>query len=350
MEHHFRQEPGQIHQVGRPERESRPLVTWTLLAANVVVWILTYAAGGTDNPDVLLDFGAMFGPLIASGEYWRLFTAMFLHAGIPHLAFNCLALFIFGPQVERAYGRSSFTVIYILSGLSGSIASYLLNSISIGVGASGAIFGVIGALAAFLLVQRRVLGEMSRGTLYGLALMLGINLVYGLVTPGIDNWAHLGGLAAGFVLGWALAPKLHLVAPDLGAPVAVMRASTSVKRLWAVAVLIALMVAGIWLAEATMPENAYTRLYVAERHYSSNDLEDALAEVNAAMTAADSMAIRHRYRVNAEAYLLRGRIYRDMGRLAEARSDLGLAVAFDDPRSGRIRTEAVHLLQEMDRR
>ena len=91
MFHGFRDDPEQVHQVGRPEREPRPVVTWTLLAANVVVWLLTFAAGGTDNPDVLLDFGAMFGPLIASGEYWRLFTAMFLHAGIPHLAFNCLA-------------------------------------------------------------------------------------------------------------------------------------------------------------------------------------------------------------------------------------------------------------------
>ena len=350
MFHGFRDDPEQVHQVGRPERESRPVVTWTLLAANVVVWLLTYAAGGTDNPDVLLDFGAMFGPLIASGEYWRLFTAMFLHAGIPHLAFNCLALFIFGPQVERAYGRSSFTVIYILSGLSGSVASYLLNSISIGVGASGAIFGVIGALAAFLLVQRRVFGEMSRRTLYGLALMLGINLVYGLVTPGIDNWAHLGGLAAGLVLGWALAPKLHLVAPALGAPAAVVRAGTSLTRLWALAVLLALLVGGVWLAASTMPENAYTHLYIAERHYRSNDLEAALSEVNGAMNAADSMTIPHRFRANAEAFLLRGRIYRDMGRLAEARSDLGRAVAFGEFGSGRISTEAAHLLQELGRR
>ena len=350
MFHGFRDDPEQVHQVGRPEREPRPVVTWTLLAANVVVWLLTFAAGGTDNPDVLLDFGAMFGPLIASGEYWRLFTAMFLHAGIPHLAFNCLALFIFGPQVERAYGRSSFTVIYILSGLSGSVASYLLNSISIGVGASGAIFGVIGALAAFLLVQRRVFGEMSRRTLYGLALMLGINLVYGLVTPGIDNWAHLGGLAAGLVLGWALAPKLHLVAPALGAPAAVVRAGTSLTRLWAIAVLLALLLGGVWLAASTMPENAYTHLYVAERHYKSNDLETALSEVNAAMNAADSMTIPHRFRANAEAFLLRGRIYRDMGRLAEARSDLGRAVAFGEFGSGRISTEAAHLLQELGRR
>ena len=99
-----------------------------------------------------------------------------------------------------------------------------------------------------------------------------------------------------------------------------------------------------------MPENAYTHLYVAERHYKSNDLEAALSEVNAAMNAADSMTIPHRFRANAEAFLLRGRIYRDMGRLAEARSDLGRAVAFGEFGSGRISTEAAHLLQELGRR
>ena len=349
MDHGFREGPEQLHQVGRPQREASPIVTWTLLTANIALWLLTYAAGGADNPDVLLDFGAMFGPLIASGEYWRLLTAMFLHAGLPHLAFNCFALFIFGPQVERAYGRFNFSVIYLLAGLTGSVASYLLNSISIGVGASGAIFGVIGALAAFLLVQRRVFGEMSRSTLYGLAVMLGINLVYGLITPGIDNWAHLGGLAAGFALGWALAPKLHVVAPSIGASPVVVGSGTRLGRWWVVPALVALLLAGTWLAEATMPENAYTRLYVAERHYGNNDLGAALAEVNEALTAADSMSLPHRYRSSAEAFLLRGRIYRDMGRVVEARRDLGRAVAFGEFGNGRISTEATHLLQELAR-
>ena len=102
---------------------------------------------------MLLNFGAMFGPLIASGEYWRLFTAMFLHVGFTHLFVNGFALFVFGPIVERAFGPTKFLTIYLLGGLTGSVASYLLNSIAIGAGASGGVFAVIGGLAAFFVVQ-----------------------------------------------------------------------------------------------------------------------------------------------------------------------------------------------------
>ena len=89
-----------------PGTDRRPVVTYTLLAINVVVWLAMGLAGGSEDPNVLLDFGAMFGPLIASGEYWRLFTAMFLHVGILHLAFNGFGLFIFG--------RSHYSAVYTL--------------------------------------------------------------------------------------------------------------------------------------------------------------------------------------------------------------------------------------------
>ncbi len=105
------EEPGYRPQPRLPWGNERPVITWALLALNILVFIAATAAGGTDNPEVLLDFGALFGPLIADGEYWRLFTAMFLHIGIAHLAFNGFALFIFGGLVERLYGHVRFILI-----------------------------------------------------------------------------------------------------------------------------------------------------------------------------------------------------------------------------------------------
>ena len=105
-----------------PDKSGRPVVTWALLAVNILVWIATEIAGGSEDTQVLLDFGAMFGPTIANGEYWRLFTAMFLHVGLMHLLFNGLALLIFGQVVERTYGHLQFVIIYVLAGLAGSVA------------------------------------------------------------------------------------------------------------------------------------------------------------------------------------------------------------------------------------
>ena len=146
----------------------RPLVTWALLAVNVVVWIAATRAGGSEDRQVLLDFGAMFGPLIADGQYWRLFTAMFLHVGLVHLAFNGFGLAIFGSLVEGAYGHARFALIYLVSGLTGSVASYLVNSIAVGAGASGAIFGVLAALAAYFAAQRKVFGETAKRSMIGI--------------------------------------------------------------------------------------------------------------------------------------------------------------------------------------
>ena len=123
------------------------------------------------------------GPLIATGEYWRFFTAMFLHAGPIHLFFNCFALFIFGRLVEGVYGNARFTTIYLLAGLSGSVLSYMFNRDAIAVGASGAIFGILGAFAAYFVAHRDTLGEMGRRNLTGLATIAAINLGIGLGHP-----------------------------------------------------------------------------------------------------------------------------------------------------------------------
>ncbi|MCH8110209.1 MAG: rhomboid family intramembrane serine protease, partial [Chloroflexi bacterium] len=108
-----------------PGVDTKPVVTWGLLAVNLVIWLIMEAVGSSENGNVLLNLGAMYKPLIADGEYWRLFTAMFLHKGTMHLLFNSFGLLIFGRMVERLYGPGRFISIYILAGLSGSVASYI---------------------------------------------------------------------------------------------------------------------------------------------------------------------------------------------------------------------------------
>ena len=122
-------------------------------------------AGGSDNPQTLVNLGANYAPRVTVlGEYWRLFTANFLHIGLMHLAFNLYALYIVGTEVEMFYGPARFLVIYLLTGLSGAIASYAFTY-GLSAGASTAIFGLIGTLVAFFIRNRDVFGEMSRSRL-----------------------------------------------------------------------------------------------------------------------------------------------------------------------------------------
>jgi rhomboid protease GluP len=187
----------------------RPVVTWILLAAILVVFGLETLAGGSTNTEVLVRLGAKVTPLIVAGEYWRLFTAMFLHIGVFHLFFNSYALFAIGTELERVFGPLRFTLVYVLSGLAGSLASYAF-SYTLSAGASGAIFGVIGALAAFFLLHRERLGAWGRARLGNIAFLIALNLFLGFTRPGIDNLGHIGGLVGGLRLGWALAPRYRL--------------------------------------------------------------------------------------------------------------------------------------------
>ena len=319
-----------------PGVERSPVVTWGLLATNGLIWLAVAAVGGTEDPEVLLDFGAMFGPLIANGEYWRLFTAMFLHFGLPHLALNGFGLYIFGPLVEKTFGHVRFLTIYILAGLSGSVASFLFNSISVGVGASGAIFGVLGALAAFFVVQRRVLGRLGQRNLTGLLVLAGINLVFGWVTPGIDNAAHIGGLAAGFALGLALAPQYRMLRTPFGIVVRPGALHFPVAGWWAIPGVAAVLVLGTWLAVVTLPDNPYSRIVLAERYFESRDYNQAIDEVDAALRLDPQWA---------EASYLRGKILAGLGDLAEARAELSRAIKFGD---NQIRAKAINLLVALD--
>jgi rhomboid protease GluP len=188
---------------------SRPIVTWILLAAILVVFAAETLAGGSTSLEVLVRMGAKVTPLIAAGQYWRLFTSMFLHIGIMHLLFNGYALIVIGIELERLFGPWRFLSLYLLAGLFGSLASYAFSS-SLAAGASGAIFGLIGGLAAFFALHRERLGTWGRRRLGNIVFLIVLNLFLGFTQPGIDNLAHLGGLLSGMALGWAMAPRYEL--------------------------------------------------------------------------------------------------------------------------------------------
>lgn len=220
---------------------TKPLFSWVILALNVLIWLLMTFSGGSTRPDVLIRFGAKVPWLVASGEYWRLFTAIFLHIGLLHLAFNSYALYSLGPQVESLFGRSRFLVLYMLSGLAGSVASYALTA-SISAGASGAIFGLIGALAVYLRRHRDLLGRRGQRALHNIVVVILYNLVLSFTVPGIDVFGHLGGLVGGLVVGGILSPHYQIVVDSSGAARVVDRNNLRYRTKQIVLVILALVV------------------------------------------------------------------------------------------------------------
>jgi membrane associated rhomboid family serine protease len=168
------------------------LVTKVLVALNVAVYLLELAAGGNLNGTgnrIYLE-GVLFGPFVADGEWWRLFTAMFLHYGPLHLAFNMLALWWFGAAVEQVLGRGRYLLLYLVSGLAGSTGALIFSPENPTVGASGAIFGILGAAVVLERQRTYVLGGGALGIIV-------LNLIITFAIPGISIGGHLGGLAGG---------------------------------------------------------------------------------------------------------------------------------------------------------
>ena len=179
------------------------LITYALIIINVIVFAISSLYPS------LLDDGGQYNQLVLQGQYWRLFTAMFLHLNIIHIGFNMLSLFFVGRAVEVFYGKWRYLVLYLLSGIAGGIL-FLFTSGPSGaaVGASGAIFGVFGALGVFYIVNRKSLGAYGRGAIGNWLFWIGLNLVFGLTNTDIALTAHIGGLVAGMLLAFVLVPRL----------------------------------------------------------------------------------------------------------------------------------------------
>lgn len=187
------------------EAAPRRLITPWIIAINLAVYAgMTVQGVNPFNPRIidLVDWGADSGILVHSGDWWRLLTCMFVHVGFIHLGLNMWALYALGRVVERILGTWIYLALYLFSGLAGSAASLVWNPVVVSAGASGAIFGVLGALLGFSVGGRgHVPGQILKGLQRNSLAFVGYNVLFGLMIPGIDNAAHLGGLFSGILLG-----------------------------------------------------------------------------------------------------------------------------------------------------
>lgn len=181
-------------------QNGKPIFTYVFIALQVLMFFLLELNGGSTNTQTLVSFGAKENSLIAAGEWWRLLTPIVLHIGIAHLAFNTLALWSVGTAVERMYGSGRFLLIYLAAGITGSIASFVFSPYP-SAGASGAIFGCLGALLYVALSNRKMFLR-TIGT--NIIVIIIINLGFGFAVSNIDNSGHIGGLIGGFFAAAAL--------------------------------------------------------------------------------------------------------------------------------------------------
>ncbi len=186
----------------------KPLVTYALLGVTIFVYILQVAGNALLGYDVVALLGEKVNSLILQGQYWRLFTPMFLHGSILHIGFNMYALYIFGPGLERYYGRARFLILYLLSGFTGNVVSFIFSPYA-SLGASTAIFGLISAEAIFIYRNQKFFAGQARAALVQIIAIAAINLVIGM-SPGIDNWGHVGGLLGGLGFAWLAGPLLSI--------------------------------------------------------------------------------------------------------------------------------------------
>ena len=185
---------------------SKEPVTAVLLLLNIIIFLVTDFTGGTDNIIHMLECGAAYPPFILeNGEYYRLFTCMFLHFGIEHLANNMLVLFVLGQRLEPVVGKIRFLLIYFLGGIGGNLISLVFDikggNYAVSAGASGAVFAVMGAMIWVVIRNRGRLQDISTRQML---VMAAFSLYFGFASSGVDNAAHVGGMICGILLAVVL--------------------------------------------------------------------------------------------------------------------------------------------------
>lgn len=186
-------------------KTSNAYITYIIIALNIFIWaFMHFGRLNTTLPQTILNLGANSREfIIIYHQYWRLFTSMFIHIELSHLMFNCFALFLFGIRVEKYFGKSRFLILYIISGIAGSFVSIIFNTTS-SIGASGAIYGIMGAALALSEQTKKELDGLS---FYSIAVIAVTSIAFSFLNEHIDNFAHIGGMIAGYTLGFILCPN-----------------------------------------------------------------------------------------------------------------------------------------------
>jgi rhomboid protease GluP len=189
-----------------------PMATYVILGFTVFIYLLQMASVAifgyaTSQIDWLEVYGARFNQAIRMGEVWRFITPVFLHGSVPHVFFNMYALLSIGSFLERHFGHKRFVLLYFLAAFSGNVFSFVLTGENgYSVGASTAVFGLVAAEVVFFYQNRKLFGSQAKQAIGNAVFIIAINLFIGL-TPGIDNWGHVGGLLGGAMFAWFAGPK-----------------------------------------------------------------------------------------------------------------------------------------------
>ena len=181
------------------ERLSQAKVTSGLMIINIIVFILMTLSGGSENIENLIRFGANSKILVAEGEWWRLFTASFIHIGFFHILFNMYFFYSLGPVFERLFGSMNFLIIYLIAGIFGNLLSFAFGSpYTVSAGASTSLYGMLGLTIGLMATYRD--DEIIRSFGSSFISVVVINVIYSLLAPGVGIYGHLGGFVAGFLL------------------------------------------------------------------------------------------------------------------------------------------------------
>ena len=228
-----------------PQRAS--FVVYALLGLTIGVFLLqlttedsSLVVANVACGDAAACFGMKINSLILAGQWWRFITPVLLHASLLHIGFNMYALYILGPELERHFGHIPFLILYLLGGFAGVVLSFLLTA-SPSLGASTAIFGLLGAQGVFVYRNQKLFGRRAQAMLRSILNIAVINLLIGF-SPGIDNWGHVGGLLGGSLFAWLAAP-LYTIEGD-GVEFSLVN-RTPAGRLWLAAALVAVVFLGL---------------------------------------------------------------------------------------------------------